>query len=50
MHIPPRNEGGVQRGIVAITGLLDILIRDGEHTGLTIAVDRPTNQLLDNLF
>ena len=50
VHITARDEGGVERRVVTIAHALDLRLDDGEHTGLTIAIDRKTRDALDNLL
>lgn len=50
VHITTWDEGGVERRVVTITHALDLRLDDGEHTGLTIAIDRKSGDALDNLL
>ena len=50
MHIPAWDEGGVERRVVTIAHALDLRLDDGEHTGLTIAIDGAARDPLDNLL
>ena len=50
VHITTWDEGGVERRVVTIAHALDLRLDDGEHTGLTIAIDRKSRDALDDLF
>ena len=50
MHIASRDEGGVERGIVAIACLIDLRLRDGHHTRLTIASHRDSSKSLESVL
>ena len=50
VHIAARDEGGVERRVVTIAHALDLRLDDGEHTGLTIAIDGAARDPLDNLL
>jgi len=50
MHVAPRDEGRVERGIVAIACLIDLRLRDGHHTSLTIASHRDSCKGLESVL
>ena len=50
MHVAPGDEGGVERGIVAIACLIDLRLRDGHHTRLTIASHRDSSKSLESVL
>ena len=50
MHVAPGDEGWVERRIVAVACLIDLRLRDGHHTRLTIASHRDSCKGLESVL
>ena len=50
MHVAAGDESGIERRVVKEAGLLDICVRYGEHTGLTVTRNLHTGDALDDFL